>query len=275
MAHKPLSPAACRAFRKKVYDHFRAHRRAFSWRATRDPYHVLVSEVMLQQTQTGRVETKFGEFVAAFPDFAALAAASLRDVLRVWQGMGYNRRALYLQKAAVEVMRRFRGELPASVEALESLPGIGPATARSVAAYAFGLPVVFIETNIRTVFIHEFFPGKKTVSDAAIEPLVAQTLDRNDPWKWYNALMDYGVMLKERFDNPGRRSSTYARPSPFKDSDRRIRGEILRRITRAGTLTGPMLCAQMPCPPERLERCLRGLLKDGLLEKRGRAYAIS
>jgi A/G-specific adenine glycosylase len=267
-------PGAVRRFRKKIYDYFHKHAREFAWRKTRDPYHVLVSEVMLQQTQTGRVEEKFREFVAAFPSLTALARARLGDVLRVWQGMGYNRRALYLHQAAQEAVRHCGGTLPRSVEELEKLPGIGPATARSIAAYAFNEPVVFIETNIRTVYIHSFFPGRKNVADVELSPLVEQTLDRKDPWKWYNALMDYGVMLKAKYGNLSRRSAHYARQSSFRDSDRRVRGEILRRVSRNGSMTERKLRAESDFPVERVRRCFASLCRDGLLVKERDRYRL-
>lgn len=271
---KRLSSAQVRAFRKRIYTHFKEHGRDFPWRKTREPYHVFVSEVMLQQTQTSRVSQKFPEFIAAFPDFRRLAAAPLKEVYRQWQGMGYNRRALFLQKAAQMVVAAHGGKLPASVEELEELPGIGPATARSIAAYAFSLPVVFIETNIRTIYIHEFFPGKITVRDENLLPLVEQTLDRKDPWTWYNALMDYGVMIKENHPNPGRRSSHYVRQKPFGSSDRRIRGEILRRAAASDTGVTVAAVAAAGFPAERVERCCAALAAEGLLERSGKRFRI-
>lgn len=271
---KKLSSSQVRAFRKKIYSHFKEHGRDFPWRKTRDPYHVFVSEIMLQQTQTSRVSQKFPEFIAAFPDFRSLAAAPLKEVYRQWQGMGYNRRALYLQKAAQKVVAEHGGTLPKTVEALEDLPGIGPATARSIAAYAFNLPVIFVETNIRTIFIHEFFPGKDTVSDENLLPLVEQTLDRTDPWTWYNALMDYGVMIKENHVNPGRRSRHYVRQKPFESSDRCIRGEILRRAAASDTGVTVAMVATAGFPVERVERCCAALAAEGLLERSRKRYRI-
>lgn len=229
---------------------------------------------MLQQTQTSRVDVKYREFVAAFPDFKALASAPLKDVLKVWQGMGYNRRALYLKDAAGEVARCYGGKLPASVEALERLPGIGPATARSIAAYAFGLPVVFIETNIRTVYIHEFFKGRTKVSDAVLTPLVAQTLDTRNPWKWYNALMDYGSMLKETHGNLSRHSLHYKKQSPFAGSDRRVRGAIVRCLSAGGPMTAKHLACRCGFASACVDRCLAALVKDGLIERKGTTYYI-
>ena len=194
-----------------------------------------------------------------------MANAPLSAVLAAWQGMGYNRRALFLQKAATEICARFGGAVPSTVEELESLPGIGPATARSIAVYAFGAPEVFIETNIRAVFIHEFFAASPAVSDEELRPLVARALDKNDPWTWYNALMDYGVMLKEKHANPARRSAHYARQAPFETSDRKIRGQIIRILTENRALAAKDICARTGADKRRVDRCLAALGGEGFL----------
>jgi len=163
------------------------------WRETSDPYRILVSEIMLQQTQVQRVETKYKEFIAAFPAFPSLARAPLREVLRVWQGMGYNRRAIALRKIAQRVVAEYDGGLPDSVATLRTFPGIGAATAGAIVAFAFNKPTVFLETNSRRVFLHVFFAGRQRVKDSDILPLVETTLDREKPRQWYYALMDYGA----------------------------------------------------------------------------------
>ena len=274
MEIKRLTPAARRVFRRKIYDHFSHHGRAFSWRKTRDPYHIFVSEVMLQQTQAERVENKFPVFITAFPDIDTLASAPMADVLTVWQGMGYNRRALFLQKAACQIRDEYGGKIPSTVEQLERLSGIGPATARSIAAYAFNCPVPFIETNIRTVFIHCFFPGRTGVSDREIYPLVEQTLDRDNPWKWYNALMDYGVMLKEKHGNPGRHSAHYKKQSSFRNSDRRVRGGIIRFLTEKAALNEGKFIREALFEKDRVVRSLQSLVKDGMIIKIGNKYFL-
>ena len=167
-----LTPQAVAEFRSLIYDHFRRNRREMAWRQTDDPYRILVSEIMLQQTQVQRVETKYREFIAAFPDFPSLARAPLREVLRVWQGMGYNRRAIALQKIAQRVLTEYDGRLPESEKALRTFPGIGAATAGALVAFAFNKPTVFLETNIRRVFLHVFFPGREGVKDSEILPLL-------------------------------------------------------------------------------------------------------
>lgn len=186
---------------------------------------------MLQQTQVDRVIQKYKEFIKAFPNFSSLAKASFRDVLVVWQGMGYNRRALYLKQIAEKVVNDFGRKIPKIPDKLVELSGIGRHTASSICAFAYNLPVVFIETNIRAVFIHEFFKDKTGVKDSEIMPFVEQTLDRQNPRKWYNALMDYGMMTKSQYGNPSRRSAHYTKQSKFEGSNRQIRGKILKLLT--------------------------------------------
>lgn len=160
-------------FQKRVYDYYEQNARVFPWRSEVSDYRVFISEVMLQQTQAGtRTIEKFNRFVQRFPDFESLASASLRDVLEVWKGLGYNRRALWLKQAAEIIVKDHKGILPRTVEDLDTLPGIGLATACSISAFAFNAPTVFIETNVRTVFLHHFFAGKSDVSDDELLPLV-------------------------------------------------------------------------------------------------------
>ena len=225
-----LSGDQVRQFRGIIYRHYRAHKRAMPWRQTKNPYHILVSEIMLQQTQVDRVMGKYGEFLAKFPDFETLARAPWPEVLAIWQGLGYNRRALALKRLAQGVMENWGGTLPTSAEDLRSLPGIGPATAGALLAFAFAQPVAFIETNIRRVFLHFFFADREGVTDREILPLVEETLDRKRVRDWYYALMDYGAELKGSFPNPNRRSAHYARQSPFAGSNREVRGFILKKL---------------------------------------------
>lgn len=207
--------AAIRKFRSIINGYYRKHRRDFPWRHTEDPYHILVSEIMLQQTQVGRVAEKFVEFIAVFPAVGDLARAPLKKVLAVWQGMGYNRRARYLHELAKRVVADHGSSVPDDPEALGRLPGIGRATAASICAFAFNRPALFIETNIRAVFIHFFFHDAASVSDREILPVAEAALDRKRPRDWYSALMDYGSMLKKRHPNPSRKSAHHQRQAPF------------------------------------------------------------
>jgi A/G-specific adenine glycosylase len=223
-----LASAKVRAFQNKVLGHYEQYGRDLPWRKRVNPYRVLVSEIMLQQTQVERVIEKYKEFLAVFPDFAALANAPLPKLLSRWSGLGYNRRALALKALAQKVVEEHRGRLPSDLEQLLALPGIGKYTAGAVMAFAFNKPVVFMDTNIRRVYIHEFFQDQEGVRDDQLMPLVERTLDAADPRTWYNALMDYGTVLKQQHANPNRRSAHYTRQSPFENSNRQVRGRILK-----------------------------------------------
>src|SRR5665213_252944 len=221
------------SFKKTIWQYYKKHGRSLiPWRKTRDPYKILVSELMLQQTQVSRVTPKYLAFIKKFPTFKSLAEASVPSVLEMWQGLGYNRRALYLKKTAEIVQEKYKGKLPHNLELLIELPGIGKNTAAAICAYSFNLPVVFIETNIRRIFIHFFFPNKKQVDDTEILKLVQKTLDQKNPREWYWALMDYGSFLKTQVENPNRKSKHYTKQSKFKGSDREIRGKILRILLK-------------------------------------------
>lgn len=198
------------------------------WRETQDPYRILVSEIMLQQTQVARVVEKYPRFIKAFPNFKALDKAQLAKVYGLWQGMGYNRRALALKKTAHIIVNDYNGALPQTNEELCALPGIGKATASSIMAFAFNLPAVFVETNIRTVFIHFFFKNGKKVADEEILPLVEMCLYKKNPRVWYWALMDYGTMLKKIGEDKNTRSKHYKKQSRFEGSRRQKRGKILK-----------------------------------------------
>jgi len=267
--------ATIRAFRAKIRAHYRAHARSMPWRETSDPYRILVSEIMLQQTQVDRVRLKYEVFLEAFPDIAALAAAPLERVLALWQGLGYNRRAVALHRGARIIQADHRGLVPDDTAALVALPGIGAATASAIRAFAFDAPVVFLETNIRRVFIHEFFPGAETVADVELLPLVAAALDRRRPREWYYALMDYGSALAREVPNPNRRSRGYARQSPFAGSDRQLRGAILRVLVGKAPQTGSGIERAVEGDRERVLRLLADLEREGFVQRVGRRFGIA
>lgn len=275
MGERDLTPDRVRAFQEMIYAYYREHGRIFPWRRTHNPYHILLSEIMLQQTQTERVLEKYEQFINSFPDFPSLARAPLREILAVWQGLGYNRRTMALKKIAQTVMAEFRGNLPPSVEALMTLPGIGRATASAISAFAFNRPTVFLETNIRRTFIHHFFHGRNTVKDAEILPLVEKTLDASNPRLWYHALMDYGVMLKKRHQNPNRRSAHYQKQAPFEGSNRQIRGMILRTLVVELRLSESEIMGKLNVAPERVRRNLLQLEREGFIRKEGNRFTIA
>lgn len=256
--------SALAEFRSLVLERGRELYRDLPWRRTRDPYAIWISEVMLQQTQTTRVDGRWQRWLARFPSVEALAAADAADVLDEWQGMGYNRRALALHRAAREVAER-GGELPRDARDLEALPGIGPATAAGIRSFAFDLHSVYLETNVRSVFLHELFPGEEGVSDRVLVPLVDRTCPsdardpRDDPRTWYYALLDYGAYLKRTVPNPSRRSRSHTRQSRFEGSHRQKRAELLRillaqRSERPDGVDLGTLAAQLALAEEKVGR---------------------
>lgn len=260
-------------FQKIVWNYYKEHgRHTLLWRAPahiKNPYRILVSEVMLQQTQVSRVAVKYPEFIAQFPNFTALARASTRDVLHAWQGLGYNRRALNLKRLAEIVIKEYHGALPQNPEILQTLPGIGKATAGSLAVFAFNLPAPFIETNIRRAFIHSFFAHKTRVRDEEIEKLAVKAMDMKNPREWYYALMDYGAMLREvGSKNPNRKSVGYRIQPKFEGSRRALRGKVLRLLLSKGGCTEYSICEELKESSVRVREVLRALQKEKFIIRR-------
>ena len=228
--------------------------RDLPWRRTYDPYAIWISEVMLQQTQVSRVDGRWQRWLERFPTVDALAAAAPSDVLEEWQGLGYNRRALSVHRAA-QAISEAGGVFPQDPKELVKLPGIGPATAAGIRAFAFNLHGVYLETNVRTVFLHELYPQAEGVPDSELVPLVELTCPASvedavdavaagadaavntaaetdetelTPRSWYYALLDYGAYLKKTIPNPSRRSKSHVKQSRFEGSHRQKRAELLR-----------------------------------------------
>lgn len=259
------------------------------------PYKILVSEIMLQQTQVARVVPKYQQFLERFPSFSALSAAPLGDVLRIWSGLGYNRRAKFLRECAKQVAAEHDGALPHTTAELVKLPGIGPNTAGAVVAYAFNEPAVFVETNIRAAFLHHFFAGQQAVSDKEILKLVEKALPGYGPGKtartrihvessaiinpeevshyrhWYWALMDYGAHLKQTVGNPNTASRHYAKQSRFAGSKRQIRGQVLRLL---GQNSRTLARLQQRIADERLPQILHELTAEGLIAHSSGTYRL-
>jgi A/G-specific adenine glycosylase len=267
--HRGLSQKEIKAFQKVINHYYLQHKRPMPWRDTVDPYCILVSEFMLQQTQAERVLLKYGPFITRFPDFQTLSRAGLKEVLAAWQGLGYNRRAINLKDTAGEIINRYSGKVPESTEELIQMPGIGKATVGAILAFVFNKPSIFIETNIRRVFIHIFFQDKKDIQDKEIMPLVEKTLDHENPRHWYYALMDYGAMLKKQGPNPNRKSAHYSRQTAFEGSDRQARGAILRHLLNNGTMEEYELITLLGITPLRGDKIISALEKDGFLYRCG------
>jgi A/G-specific adenine glycosylase len=277
MEQKVLSRSQIAAFQKVVFDFYHtAGRHDLPWRQPDthgffDPYAITVSEIMLQQTQVNRVLTKYLQFMSEFPTVSALSAAPLSEVIKAWAGLGYYRRARYLHQAAQAITGDCNGMFPQEVAVLMSLPGIGKNTAGAIAAYSFNLPVVFIETNIRTVYLHHFFQDQVGISDAALLPLVQQTLPENMSRIWYWALMDYGSHLKSTVSNPSRRSSHYTRQSQFKGSRREVRGQIIRKLTESAASLSEL---KQVVSSSQLESVLDDLVREGMISSNNTTYQL-
>ncbi|MEY2665491.1 MAG: hypothetical protein RLZZ480_596 [Candidatus Parcubacteria bacterium] len=264
-----------KAFVKTVWSHYRASgRHDLPWRKTVDPYKILVSEIMLQQTQVARVIPKYKEFLKQFPTTKKLAEASLGDVLRLWQGLGYNRRAKFLKQAAEAVVAQHKGKWPKTLPELRALSGIGSYTAGAVMNFAYNNPVPLIETNVRTVYIHHFFHDKEGVTDEELLPIIERTLDTANSREWNWALMDYGSHLKETVGNLNKRSKHYTKQSTFKGSDRQIRGAILK-ILSAGPVKKDALIKKLEnVEKQRGELQLAALLAEGMVVRAGSLYRL-
>lgn len=263
-----LSYEDIHSFKKVIWDYYANHSRYFSWRHTDVPYHIIVSEVMLQQTQTERVAAKYEQFLQQFPTIETLAQATLKDVLTQWQGLGYNRRGMYLHRLAQEIVQRYHAVVPNDPTLLEQLPGIGHATARSICAFAFNVPTVFIETNIRAVYLHTFFPQQTNIHDKQLMPLIAQTVDTQNPREWYYALMDYGVMLKKTYKNPSKKSKHHTVQSKFEGSDRQIRGAIIRLLIKQ-PLTKNQLIEAFNNDKQRIDEIIAKMINENMVKEDG------
>lgn len=273
--------SAVKRFQKTILGWFvKNGRHDLPWRHTTNPYRVLVSEVMLQQTQVDRVSGYYKAFLRAFPTVKKLAEASPAEVLAVWKGLGYNRRALYLKRAAEMIVVQYRGRFPRDVADIESLPGVGHYTARAVSVFAFNTPEVFIETNIRRVFIHTFFPERKEVSDQELIPIIHRALYKKNPRMWYGALMDYGALALSDIENPNRRSSHYTRQSRFEGSRRYARAKILDFLLKKKSCSLKDFRqyfekdTQLHAYVNMVEDLLRKLMSEGFLRQEKGRWAL-
>lgn len=239
--------------------------RSMPWREDTRPYYVLVSELMLQQTQVSRVIPKFEAFIERFPDVQTLANASLADVLKLWQGLGYNRRAKFLHEAAKLIVDEFGGTFPNRSVDIVRLPGVGKNTAGAILTYAFNQPSIFVETNVRTVYIHHFFADNFAVDDKAIVELLEATIDSTNPRQFYQNIMDYGTWLKGQGVRNISQSRHYKKQSPLKGSVREVRGQMIARLSECD-MTATELAAVLKAD-DRFVNALEGLVRDGLVQK--------
>lgn len=261
-------------FQQTVLGFYKNEGRDLPWRKSDangafDPYKILVSEIMLQQTQVNRVVPKYQEFIQRFPTIDALASAPLAEVLTLWSGLGYNRRAVFLHSTSQQI--NAYDTFPSSIDELIKLPGIGVNTANAIVAYAFNQPVIFIETNIRTVYIHHFFSEATGVTDAQLMPFIRRSLYADNPRKWYWALMDYGTFLKSKYGNVSQRSKHFIKQSKFSGSRRQIRGLILKMLVQRNY---EYHILKQKLNDERTDSVLDELTKEGLISKYQQTYRL-
>lgn len=259
-------PLRLRMFRSVVWEYWKRNgRHDLPWRKTKDPYRILVSEVMLQQTQVPRVIGKYKEFLKRFPTVRALSKAPLADVLGVWSGLGYNRRGKYLHDAAKEIVRDYKCPYLTDAVALDKYKGIGPYTAAAVRVFAYNEPEILIETNIRAAFIHHFFADVPCVSDREVKEHAMKAAEGQDPRKWHWALMDYGAYLKRSGVRNNSRSAHYVKQSKFEGSLRQVRGQVLRDLMNG----------RKGKKGEKWEKAWKGLERDGLIVKEKGKWRIA
>ncbi|RJQ28756.1 A/G-specific adenine glycosylase [Candidatus Parcubacteria bacterium] len=265
-----------KTFQRIIWSYYKHNKRDLPWRNSNDPYKIYVSEIMLQQTQVSRVINKYPEFIRAFPTFKKLAQAELKDILFMWQGMGYNRRARFMKETAKILVRDFSGIVPNDSNVLKKLPGIGSGTAGSLVAFIYNKPVIFIETNIRRVMIHHFFKNENNISDKEILSLVSKTIDLENPREWYYALMDYGSMLpKQEKTNANRKSNNYVKQNAFRGSTREIRGLIIKFLINNETGTARMIAKTYKKDETTIKLILETMKYENILERVGVSYRIS
>jgi A/G-specific adenine glycosylase len=260
-------------FIASVWEYYNKNRRSFEWRELPTSYNVLLSEFMLQQTQTARVVTKFAEFKEAYPTIIDLANTTWEDLLSHWVGLGYNRRARNLHRTAQAIRDDFDGEVPKDKQELLSLPGIGDYTSSAIRAFAFNIADPFIETNIRTVYLHHFFRDQLDIHDKDILDLVDQTMDRSNPREWYWALMDYGVHIKQTYGNPNSRSKHYSKQSKFKGSTRELRSYILKSILGNKSVSHEELHKAFEYD-KRAPQLIEAMVKEGMINYNGTHFTV-
>jgi A/G-specific adenine glycosylase len=264
-------------FQRLVWTYYEEQgRHDLPWRKTTNPYKILVSEVMLQQTQIDRVQPFYIEFLKTFPTVQALAKAPLGEVLRMWQGLGYNRRAKMLHEAAKEVVEKYKGKFPETAPQLEELRGVGPYTARAICAFAYNQDVVFIETNLRTAVTYHFFQGQMDVKDSEILAILAKAFPKENgkSREWYSALMDYGAHLKRSGIRTNAQNKTYIKQSTFEGSRRQARGAILKALTRGPKKPDLLIDLLGFDRREQVKSQLASLTQEGLIELKNRKFQL-
>lgn len=262
------------SFQDLILSFYKSYGRSLPWRKTQDPYKILVSEIMLQQTQVSRVIEKYEEWLKLFPNVFALEKATVNEVLKAWSGLGYNRRALYLKQACTDIVEKYNGVFPKDSGVLEGLSGIGPYTSKAVATFAFEKKEIFIETNIRRAVIFHFFQDAEKVNDKELFPILAKALYDKDVRTWYWALMDYGSELKRFVQNPNKKSAHYVKQSPFENSIRKERGKIIRLLLSDKSFHIENIVIKDTEEKVRFYKALDTLVKENIVASENGIYSI-
>ena len=250
-------------FRQKIFEFYRLHGRSFPWRETTDRYAVMISEIMLQQTQAERVVPRFEEWLRHFPDCEHLSSASLREVLSLWSGLGYNSRAVRLHRCANLIMDSFGGIVPSRPEILKTLPGIGEYTSRSIPVFADNLDTAAVDTNIRRIMIHEFgLP--EDIGPAALQQEAEAFVPHGRSREWHNALMDYGSLVLTS-KKTGIRPLT--KQSKFQGSRRWYRGKLVKELINTGEMFLEEISEKYASCPWDLEEIINDLITEGVVER--------
>jgi A/G-specific adenine glycosylase len=274
-AASPPLPRRARALQRRVLSWYADNRRDLPWRHTTDPYAILVSEIMLQQTQVPRVAPRFLEWLEAWPDLESLAAAPLAEVLRRWQGLGYNNRARRLRECAAEAVAAApdggAAELPRTVDGLRALPGIGPYTARAVLIFAHNQDLAAVDANVRRVLTHELGLAGD-LGDAQLQAVADALLPRGRSRDWHNALMDYGsLVLTARTTGIAPRT----RQTAFEGSRRQQRARLLRRLLEGGPQPLSELTIALALPLDETADIVERLRRDGLVAEAGGTVSVA
>lgn len=258
-------------FQDTVLSYYKANKRQMPWRDISNPYKIFVSEMMLQQTQVERVRVKYAEFIKKFPTIKSVTQSTKDEILKTWQGLGYNRRALFIKRACEEIILKHKGKFPKDFIILQTLPGIGPSTAGAICAFAYNQSVFFIETNVRAVILHFFFKNKENVSDKEIMFVLEKVTPKQaSPRDWYYALYDYGTYLKKTLGNKKKtelhqKSKHYNKQSKFEGSFRQKRALVLKLKLSQPNISDTEIINKLSLSPQDLEDVLTSLDKDGLI----------
>lgn len=256
------------AFQKKIFNWWKDNKRNLPWRNTTNPYYILISEIMLQQTQVNRAIEKYNEFIERFPTIENLAQADTADVLRYWSGLGYNRRALWLHDAVKQIKEK--GYFPKTPEELVKLKGIGSYTSRSILIFAYNEDLVTIDTNIRRILVAENF-AEENAPEKELLKIASKLLPIGRSRDWHNALMDYGS-LELTVAKTG--IKPVSKQLKYKSSKRFYRGAIVKYFTRKEKADAIEIAENCEIPIEQLDEILQSLQKDGLIKKEDNNYSL-